>query len=331
MSADKIKIVQNILRKKDRFDLAVKLENAYFEDYGVSNWNDEPYGEVNIFVHPNHFFELSSIQKKDKELLQTLFNGLGLSCPYIACIKFTINTQIPIETINDSVYIFVDEAGDMDFSAKGSRYYMFSFLVKRRPFNLHEYISNYRYELLERNLDPHLGKRLDIEAFHACEDNKYIKQDLFSIISTFNPEAIKVYSYILEKSKVLPSKREERDKFYIDNLKFAIERLLDKLAIKKNFMIITDSLPVRNNKNNQMKALKEGIGDYIKNHKLKIRYDIFHHCSASSANLQIIDYISWAIFRKYERNDSSYYEIIEKYILEEDNMTKDRIVEHYKK
>jgi len=80
-----------------------------------------------------------------------------------------------------------------------------------------------------------------------------------------------------------------------------------------------------------MKALKEGIGDYIKNHKLKIRYDIFHHCSASSANLQIIDYISWAIFRKYERNDSSYYEIIEKYILEEDNMTKDRIVEHYKK
>ena len=34
----------------------------------------------------------------------------------------------------NTTYIFVDEAGDMDFSARGSQYYMFSFLVKKRPF-----------------------------------------------------------------------------------------------------------------------------------------------------------------------------------------------------
>lgn len=329
MSLEKIKIIQNILVKQNRFDLAVKLENAHFVDY-VSVWQyNESFGEVNIFVHPNNFWSLKSIPKADVELLVSLFNGMPHNYAEIISIKFTINTEIPIETVGDTVYIFVDEAGDMDFSTKGSRYYMFSFLVKKRPFNLHEYISNYRYRLLERNLDPLSGKRLDIEAFHAHKDNKYIKQELFSIISTFDTETIKVYSYILEKPKVLPSKRDEKDKFYIENLKFAIERLLDKLEIKKDFIIITDNLPVRNNKNNQIKALREGVSDYLKSNRLQIRYDIFHHCSASSVNLQIIDYICWAIFRKYEHGDDYYYKIIKKYILAEEDMTKDRKVKHY--
>lgn len=233
--------------------------------------------------------------------------------------------------INDVIYIFVDEAGDMDFSSKGSKYYMFNFLIKKRPFNLHEYISNYRYSLLERNLMPLVDKRLDIEAFHACEDNKYIKNELFNVISTFDKNYVKSYSYILEKPKVLPAKRKEKDKFYIENLSFSIQRLLDNLKINKNFIIITDRLPVQKNKNKQVGALKKGIKEYLKSKRLNIRYDIFHHCSASSANLQIVDYISWAIFRKFEHKDDSFYKKIEKYLIKVDEMTKNRDEVHYER
>ncbi len=236
-----------------------------------------------------------------------------------------------IEKFTDTVYVFVDEAGDMDFSAKGSKYYMFNFLIKKRPFNLHETISNYRYSLLERNLDPLNDRRLNIEAFHACEDNKYIKDELFNLISTFDKSNVKSYSYILEKPKVVPSKTKEKDRFYIDNLTLAIQQLLDKLKIDKNFVIITDRLPVQKNKNKQVGALKKGIKEYIKNNDLNIRYDIFHHCSASSVNLQIVDYISWAIFRKYERDQDNYYKKIEQYLIDVDNMTKHREVNHYEK
>lgn len=62
-----------------------------------------------------------------------------------------------------------------------------------------------------------------------------------------------------------------------------------------------------------------------------IRYDIFHHCSASSVNLQIVDYISWAIFRKYERDGDAFYKKIERYLIKVDEMTKDRKVLHYEK
>jgi hypothetical protein len=42
-----------------------------------------------------------------------------------------------------------------------------------------------------------------------------------------------------------------------------------------------------------------------------------------------IDYIGWAINRKYEHGDPSYYEMIKQYLLEEEVMTKDRVEVHY--
>jgi len=322
-----IKTIQNILKKQNKYDLAIKLENCYYEDYQIDGWE----GAINIYVHPNNFLELSTLDIDDTSLLIKLFNGLPHLSEEITTITYSINTNIPIENISDTVYIFVDEAGDMDFSAKGSKHYMFNFLVKRRPFNLHEQIANYRYSLLERNLDPLNNARLDIEYFHAHQDNKYIKNELFNIISTFDKNSVQAYSYILEKPKVEPNKRKEKDRFYIENLNYSIQRLLDKLKIDKNFIIITDNLPIKQNKNKQIGALKKGIKEYLKNNNLTIWYDIFHHSSASSANLQIVDYISWAIFRKYERHEDSYYKRIESYILDEELMTKDRKINHYEK
>ena len=233
--------------------------------------------------------------------------------------------------MSNIIYIFVDEAGDMDFSAKGSKYYMFNFLIKSRPFNLHEYIANYRYSILERSISKVDGRRLDVEAFHACEDNKYIKEEMFNIISTFDKHSVMSYSYILEKPKVTPTKRKEKDKFYINNLKFAIERLLDRVRIDKNFIVITDRLPVQKNKKKQIGALKKGIKEYLKKSDLNIRYDIFHHCSASSVNLQIVDYISWAIFRKYEMNQDIFYKKVEKYLIGIDVMTSERNINYYER
>jgi len=69
----------------------------------------------------------------------------------------------------------------------------------------------------------------------------------------------------------------------------------------------------------------------LKRKNLTLRYDIFHHCSASSVNLQIIDYIGWAVHRKYEMDDVNYYNKIKEYIIDEDIVTKDRKNRYYEK
>jgi len=83
--------------------------------------------------------------------------------------------------------------------------------------------------------------------------------------------------------------------------------------------------------NTPARAVDQGVHNYIKENNLHLRYDIFHHCSASSVNLQIIDYIGWAINRKYEHDDNTYYKKVQKYILSEDIVTKDRERKYYEK
>lgn len=328
MSDSKIKTLQNMLKQQKRFDLAMKFERAYLEHYDTEN-DHYSVGAILIYVNPIYFFDLEKLSKKDNEMILTVLNALNFPYENIAYFKIAINEQIQHTDFRDVVYIFVDESGDMDFSPKGSKHYMFNFLVKTRPFQLHEFVANYRYELIERNLEPSTKEVLDIEKFHACEDNKYIRQKMFEIISTFAKDAVQVYSYILEKPKVQPEKRKEQYVFFADNLTFAITKLLDKIKIDRNFIIITDRLPIKSNKERQVGALKKGIKTYIKTNGKGLRYTIHHHCSASSSNLQIIDYIGWAMNRKYEHNDSSYYEMIKQYLLEEEVMTKDRVEVHY--
>jgi hypothetical protein len=329
MSKENIKIVQNILKKQNKYDIAIKLENGYYKHERIDYYNSLV-GVINIFVNPNYFLELINIDEENSKMLVDIFDGLVHEYS-ISHIKFSIDTNIEIENFDDVVYIFVDESGNMDFTSSGSKYFMFNFLIKKRPFSLHVPISNYRYTLLEKNLNPLKGndRRLNIESFHACKDNKYIKEEIFNIISTFDENIVKAYSYILEKPKVNPTTREKDYKFYIDNLTFAIKKLLDILAIDKSFLIITDNLPIKKNEKYQVKALKEGVSEYIQENNLNIRYDIFHHCSASSVNLQIVDYISWAIYRKYEHGQDEFYEKIKKYLIKIDDMTKARKTNHY--
>jgi len=329
MSRKNIKIVQNILKSFNRFDLAIKLEDANYEEYCI---DDEGYfSKIILYIAPKYLFELKCLDDESIFFLIELFNDLPNNDYYVKSIIFKINTSLEIENITDTTYIFIDESGDMNFTKTGSKHYMFNFLVKKRPFKLHEYIASYRYELLEKSLDPRIERRLNIEYFHAHNDNKHIKNELFDIISTFNTEAVKIYSYILEKEKVQPEKREKNEKFYIDNLIYSIGKLLKKIEINSNFIIITDNLPVAQNRKKQEKALKVGVTNHLKENNLNLRYDIFHHCSASSSNLQIIDYIGWAIYRKYELQDDKYYKKIQKYILEEDIVTKNREVTYYDK
>ena len=330
MSND-IQIIRNLLLQQDRYDISIKLDGAHYKMHTINDWNGVSNYTLELYVHPNSFLDLHKLIQEDKVLLISLFTGLMDSASCIEELTIHIDKQIAVQSVRDTVYIFVDESGDMDFSQKGSQHYMFHFLVKKRPFTLHEYISSYRYELLERGLDPLNNQRFNIEYFHAHNDNKYIKNELFKIIRTFEKSKVQVYSYILEKQKVHPEKRKERDSFYIDNLTYSIGKLLDKLKIDKNFVIITDNLPISKNKQKQIKALKMGIKLYMQEHNLDLQYDIFHHSSASSVNLQIVDYIGWAVHRKYEMNDCNYYDRIKEYIIDEDIVTKDRNVNHYEK
>jgi len=101
MSNIKIQTIQNILKNCNRYDLALKLENCYFEDYMIDSCNGG-IGEVNIFTHPNNFlFFKDKLSEDDKNLLIKIFDGLPHEYYEIQSIKFSIDTSISLENMRE--------------------------------------------------------------------------------------------------------------------------------------------------------------------------------------------------------------------------------------
>jgi hypothetical protein len=59
------------------------------------------------------------------------------------------------------LYVFLDEAGDFDFSATGTKFFTFTTITKRRPFPWDTPLISLKYDLIEVGLD--------IEYFHAAD------------------------------------------------------------------------------------------------------------------------------------------------------------------
>lgn len=206
---------------------------------------------------------------------------------------------------SEVVYIFLDEGGNLDFSKTGTKYFTLSSITLKRPFETHVQLDIYKYDLIDYGID--------IEYFHCSEDNSYIKGKIFSMIE--NLKDIKIDSVIVEKSKTILS-LQEIDKFYPKMLGYLLKHVL-KLNHQENikeFVIITDSIPVKRKKEVIRKTIQKVLKEVI--HK-NIKYRIYHHRSMSHYNLQIVDYCNWAIFKKWESNNNIFYDKIKKLIKSE--------------
>ena len=94
------------------------------------------------------------------------------------------------------LYIFLDEAGNLDFSPTGTKYFILTSLTKERPFNAYRPLTELKYDLIELSVD--------MEYFHAANDNQSVRNRVFDIIET-HLEGTRIDSLIIEKRKVGPA------------------------------------------------------------------------------------------------------------------------------
>lgn len=211
-----------------------------------------------------------------------------------------------------TLYVFVDEAGNFDFSPTGTKHFIITSMVKRRPFNAYLDLVNFKYDMMEKGYEQ--------ELFHATEDAYEVRNGVFSIMEKYISD-YEVFSTVARKNKTNPALRTP-EKFYAKILGYNIRRALSKrdLSLVKEVIILTDTLPVKRDKNNFQKAVKTTLSGMLPK---TARYRIFHHASKSNMELQIVDYFSWAIQRKWERQDASAYDKIKQAVRSEFDIFKD--------
>ena len=72
------------------------------------------------------------------------------------------------------LYIFLDKAGNLDFSPTGTRFFLLGAVTKERPFHAYKELTELKYDLAE------LGTEL--EYFHASENAQPVRNRVFNVI-----------------------------------------------------------------------------------------------------------------------------------------------------
>lgn len=187
-----------------------------------------------------------------------------------------------------TLYLFMDESGNFDFSETGTKYFIMTCLVTKRPFSACHDLMDERYNTFEGGIR--------MKKFHAVTDKDGVKSRVYDIIARHH-ERLSAYAIYVDKT-TLPEDLKTPDKLYAAVFEWLIEEIFrneidDQVS---NVIAITDELPQDARRRQVAKPLKRLLADHSK--KVNVTAYLEHFPSESEYNLQIADYLCWAFMRK---------------------------------
>lgn len=198
--------------------------------------------------------------------------------------------------MNERVYVFLDESGNLDFSPKGTRYFVLTSVSMKRPFEINDALDSYRYRYIESGAN--------IEYFHCYQDRKAVRDVVFGLIST-HIESMQIDYIVVDKTRI-PLAIQDGARFYPAMLGFLLAPVMQIETSEENnreVIVITDTIPVNRRRRNVEKAIRTTLASALPG----IRFRVLHHQSRSHYGLQIADYCSWAIYRRHMTGDTAHF------------------------
>ena len=190
-------------------------------------------------------------------------------------------------------YVFVDESGNTDFSNSGTEYWVLTSLITE---DIYPGVMEL-YDLKHKLID--LGT--DIEFFHASEDRQAVRDEVFGVVKGLGN--IRADSLIVHKRMTAPTVR-PMERFYPEMVEQLLKYPFDPRGIDiKKYEKVLFFFDRAASTKKQQKALVAGIKTYLAHHLAGIPYSICMHASASHHYLQIVDYLSWAMYVKWEKKE----------------------------
>ena len=207
----------------------------------------------------------------------------------------------------NNLYVFVDISGDYTFSNKGTTYLVCTSLICTDIMLGINQLCQCKHRQIKNGLD--------ITHFHATEDKQVTRNEVFDIIEQL--DHLRVDSIIVEKRKTYDKLQE-----YSNLYPFLIEKLLqyplDYRGVNiKQCSTVFVFLDRESCSGREKGHIKQAVKRFLHNHLQKIPFRLCMHPSSTHDHLQIVDYCSWAIFRKWERGDLRSYDKISSLIKSE--------------
>jgi len=206
-----------------------------------------------------------------------------------------------------TLHVYIDESGDFGFSRKSTRYFISSFLFVREKAGINAKIKK-------------LLKTLHRQGRYTGSELKFTNSS--SSVRTYCLQSFSEFDFgvgviVIEKRKTAQRLREKPNILYnyiiVHNV---IRSLLSLIENSERLVINIDKSLSKSN--------REAFNDYVQNkaswvwsqelgystNLLQDQIICNHVDSEKEPLIQLADYISGATFQKYERNNSTYYDLI---------------------
>lgn len=206
-----------------------------------------------------------------------------------------------------TLFIFIDESGNFDFSSKGTKYFILSAVSTLDPLGK-EKLEEIKYDLMKNGTN--------LEYFHATEDKQVVRNQVYDFIE--NLENIEIDSVIVQKNKTNPSlhisEKKKKSKKGATLYTIALRTLLQYIfcrysnstKVDRVVIVLSSIFDV-----SKRELIKKTIKIYLKQIFSNPFYLYFHQ-NRSDKNTQIADYCCWAIYKKWTDGEIRPYNAVNK-------------------
>lgn len=191
--------------------------------------------------------------------------------------------------------MFIDEAGNFDFSSTGTKYFILTAVLTEDPVQGAEALLRLRHTVLEE--DPasfRIRKVPEFDCFHCTEDPEPVRERVFNIIESLD---LTVFSVLIQKNKANPAIRDDHV-FYERAFGALVPYVVRYYAGKRTVNVFLAEIRLSRKKKALVGALKATL-----NRRVPGTHRLFMHPGHSHHMFQVVDYCCWAIQRHWERLD----------------------------
>jgi hypothetical protein len=195
-------------------------------------------------------------------------------------------------------YIFIDESGDLGSKNTSSKYFIFTAVLTDNQRVLEHCIKK-----VWNNLNK---KQKRFGELHAYNEKDVVRQ---KILEKINNSEIKIVCCVVDKAKIPIRFRKDKKYLYNQILISTIESICEPdLLSDDSTMIYIDRMYARMD---DVKKLERSILQIFIKGNLR-KHFVYFQSSQENKSLQAVDFISWSLFRKIEKDDSYFINIIDK-------------------
>jgi hypothetical protein len=216
------------------------------------------------------------------------------------------------------VIIYLDESGDLGFDftkRKTSRKFVITLLVSDDRETATQFKKAVRRTL--KNKVNHKKKRKIVREMKGTQTRHEVKEYFFRNMPT---TGWRIYSVVLNKERVYPKLKTKQGKKKLYN--FLARFILEKVDLRNHGTAV--NLIIDRCKNRE--EIRD-FNNYIANQlegllPLNVPLYITHELSQDNTGLQVVDLFCWGLYRKYESNDTKWYDVFKEAIGFEDEYLK---------